>query len=127
MFPLYWRGWEPERPRHWQNLSIGQRLRVTVSQEQFCTHGQRLLDFRTEFLPTHGQGIQGEAKVDEGQDSDCCRLWLSIFPVESSRLVYNPSAVASGLLAGLTSTLPVSRALVRVLCGVWRYCSGGTV
>lgn len=34
--------------------------------EQFCTDGQTPLpDFRT-----HGQRIQGEAKVDEDQDSD---------------------------------------------------------
>lgn len=126
--PIAHEGREPERPRQWQNLSIRQRLRSLFPRNWFAQMtNQPLPYFRIESLPTHGQGIQGDAKVDEGQNSGRCCLWPFAFPVVFSRLAYNPSADASGFLAGLTSTLPVSR--VRELCKVWSYCAGsrGTV
>lgn len=41
------------------------------------------------FLPM-ARGFRREDKVDEGQDSDSCHLWVFAFPVGLSRLVYNP-------------------------------------
>lgn len=113
MFPLHGGGGVPEGPRHWQDLSTGQRLRVTVPQSSSVQMPTPLPDFRT-----HGQRIQGEATVDEGQDSDHCHLCLFAVPVGLSRLVCNPSAVASGFLPGPTSVLPVNRV-------VWCYAESG--
>lgn len=100
------RGSAPESPRHWQNLSIGPRLRASVSQEPFCTDGHLCLTSELGFFLPMARGFRKRPRLMKARDSDYCCLRLFAFPGELFRLplVWDPSAVPSGLLAGLTST-----------------------
>lgn len=100
---------EGERPRESQALAeLEHRTEAKGQcfQEPFCTDGHLCLTSELGFFLPMARGFRKRPRLMKARDSDYCCLRLFAFPGELFRLplVWDPSAVPSGLLAGLTST-----------------------